>query len=286
MKEKIKKFLTIVFLIVFIVSITYIISYFYTGYKDKKDLKELKDIMKVQELKNLETTEVTNQNDNELNSNENNSELIMDANNINQEKNISSNFEELKKVNEDIVAWVRIDDTDIDYPILQAKDNDYYLDRNYKKEYSRNGSIFLDYRYDFSKDNQVFLVYGHNNNDKMMFNELLKYEKEDFFEKHKKIELITEDESSLYNIISIFKSEVYSKDETNIFKYYNFIDLSNQEVFNYYVKNIRDMSVYKSDENIEYGDELLVLSTCEYSKQNGRFVVVAVKENKWSENNE
>lgn len=285
MKDKIKKFFTIVFLSIFIVSITYIISYFYTSYKDQNDLNELKDIMKVQEIENkkvLSQNDIGNSEELENNSLESN----IYENVINQENRKKSNLKELQKINSDIVAWIRIDETDIDYPILQANDNDYYLERNYKKEYSRNGSIFLDYRYDFSKDNQVFLVYGHNNNDKMMFNELLKYEKEDFFEKHRKIELITEDESSLYNIISIFKSEVYSKDETNIFKYYNFIDLSNQEVFNYYVKNIKDMSVYKCDENIEYGDELLVLSTCEYSKQNGRFVVVAVKENEWSENNE
>lgn len=275
MKEKIKRFLTILFLSIFVISIAYIIGYFYTSYSDKKDMEELQNIMNFQEFKNLEPTQVITENKEE------NSENTLNENTDNklvQIKNENLNLKEVKKVNEDIVAWVKIDGTKINYPILQAKDNDYYLYRNYKKEYSRNGSIFLDYRYDFSKENQVFLLYGHNNNDDMMFNELLRYENKEFYENHKNIELITENEISSYRIVSVFKSEVYNKENTNVFKYYNYIDLSDEDVFNNYVQNIKNKSIYEINETINYGDEILVLSTCEYSKPNGRFVVVAKKQ--------
>lgn len=276
MKEKIKKFLTILFLSIFIISIAYIIGYSYTSYSDKKDMEELQKIMNFQEFKNLEPTQVITENKEEKSKNTLN---VNTDNELVQIKNENLNLKEVKKVNEDIVAWVKIDGTKINYPVLQAKDNDYYLYKNYKKEYSRNGSIFLDYRYDFSKGNQVLLLYGHNNNDDMMFNELLRYENKEFYENHKNIKLVTENEISSYRIVSVFKSEVYNKENTNVFKYYNYIDLSNEDIFNNYVQNIENKSIYKIDETINYGDEILVLSTCEYSKPNGRFVVVAVSKN-------
>ena len=170
MKEKIRKFLAIVFLLIFIISITYIIAYFYTTYKNETNLKELQSIMntvRVVENKNIASeNEPQNANSYEVNQEKNNNAKI-------------ENFKELKKLYSNIVAWIEIENTTINYPIMQSNDNDYYLYRNYKNEYSRYGSIFLDYKYDFSKDSQNFLIYGHNNNDEMMFNELLKYQEKE-----------------------------------------------------------------------------------------------------------
>ena len=161
---------------------------------------------------------------------------------------------------------------------MQSNDNDYYLYRNYKNEYSRYGSIFLDYKYDFSKDSQNFLIYGHNNNDEMMFNELLKYQEKEYFEAHPSINLITENDITNYKIVSVFKSQVYSQDATNVFRYYNYVDLSNEDTFTNYITNVKKASIYDIDIEPKLGDDIITLSTCEYSKPNGRFVIVGISE--------
>lgn len=269
MKEKIRKFLAIVFLLIFIISITYIIAYFYTTYKNETNLKELQSIMntvRVVENKNIASeNEPQNVNSYEVNQEKNNNAKI-------------ENFKELKKLYSNIVAWIEIENTTINYPIMQSNDNDYYLYRNYKNEYSRYGSIFLDYKYDFSKDSQNFLIYGHNNNDEMMFNELLKYQEKEYFEAHPSINLITENDITNYKIVSVFKSQVYSQDATNVFRYYNYVDLSNEDTFTNYITNVKKASIYDIDIEPKLGDDIITLSTCEYSKPNGRFVIVGISE--------
>lgn len=269
MKEKIRKFLAIVFLLIFIISITYIIAYFYTTYKNETNLKELQSIMntvRVVENKNIASeNEPQNVNSYEVNQEKNNNAKI-------------ENFKELKKLYSNIVAWIEIENTTINYPIMQSNDNDYYLYRNYKNEYSRYGSIFLDYKYDFSKDSQNFLIYGHNNNDEMMFNELLKYQEKEYFEAHPSINLITENDITNYKIVSVFKSQVYSQDATNVFRYYNYVDLSNEDTFTNYITNVKKASIYDIDIEPQLGDDIITLSTCEYSKPNGRFVIVGISE--------
>lgn len=269
MKEKIRKFLAIVFLLIFIISITYIIAYFYTTYKNETNLKELQSIMntvRVVENKNIASeNEPQNVNIYEVNQEKNNNAKI-------------ENFKELKKLYSNIVAWIEIENTTINYPIMQSNDNDYYLYRNYKNEYSRYGSIFLDYKYDFSKDSQNFLIYGHNNNDEMMFNELLKYQEKEYFEAHSSINLITENDITNYKIVSVFKSQVYSQDATNVFRYYNYVDLSNEDTFTNYITNVKKASIYDIDIEPKLGDDIITLSTCEYSKPNGRFVIVGISE--------
>lgn len=265
MKEKIRKFLFVVFLIIFIISMIYIVSYLYTMKKDEKDLNELQSMM------NIETKEVSTK-PIEATENENIEEKNQDVN-----KNIIKleNFKKLQSENSNIVAWLEIENSSINYPVLQGNDNDYYLYKNYKGEYSRNGSIFLDYRYDFEEDNQNFFVYGHNNNDQMMFNELINYQNEEYFKSHKNITLITNQDVEDYEIIAVFKSEIFNKDITNVFKYYNYMDFETEEKFNEYINNCKQKSLYKTEMTPEYGDKILTLSTCEYSKPNGRFVVVA-----------
>ncbi len=266
MKEKIRKFLFITFLIIFIISMIYIVTYLYTMIKDEKELSVLQDIMN-SEINEDISLNIVKTSENEIIANKNED--------IDKLDNKIENFKKLQNEYSDIVAWLEIENTQINYPVLQGKDNDYYLYKNYKGQYSRNGSIFLDYRYDFSKDNQNFFVYGHNNNDQMMFNELLKYSEEEFYNSHKKISLITAKEIEDYEIISVFKSEIFSKDINNVFKYYNYINFESEDKFNKYINNCKEKSLYKIESLPKYGDKILTLSTCEYSKPNGRFVVVA-----------
>lgn len=186
---------------------------------------------------------------------------------------------ELKQENNDIVGWLEIDGTNINYPVLQGEDNEYYLKHNFKGEYISTGSIFLDKDYDFSKPSSNLLVYGHRNKVGLMFDELIKYKDEDFYKEHKKIRFTTADEDVEYEIMSAFKSRVYYKDEENVFRYYYFVDAQNKEEYDEYVTNSKEVSLYDTGVTAEYGEQLLTLSTCDYEVTNGRFVVVAVKVN-------
>ena len=184
---------------------------------------------------------------------------------------------ELKQENADIVGWLEIDGTNINYPVLQGKDNDYYLKHNYKHKYISTGSIFLDKDYDWNKPSSNLLIYGHRNKVGLMFDELIKYKDETFYKEHKTIRFTTADEDAEYEIMSAFKSRVYYKDEKNVFRYYYFIDAENKEEYDEYVTNSKEVSLYDTGFTAKYGEQLITLSTCDYEVENGRFVVVAVK---------
>lgn len=189
-------------------------------------------------------------------------------------------LEELQKENSDIVAWLEIEGSNINYPILQAKDNEYYMTRNYKKQYSKNGSLFLDKDYNWDLPSTNLLIYGHNNRgSNEMFSSLIKYKEKSYYNEHKKIRLTTNKEDVEYEIIAVFLSRVYYKSEKDVFRYYYFINAENEQEFNEYVENSKKASLYDIDATAKYGDQLLTLSTCEFSQEDGRLAVVAKKIN-------
>lgn len=184
---------------------------------------------------------------------------------------------ELQEQNADIIGWLEIENTDINYPVLQGTDNSYYMTHNYKKEKSKNGSIFLNADYDWNIPSNNLLIYGHNLGNGMMFQELLKYEKESYYQEHPTIRFTTANEDAEYEIISVFKSRVYYKSEKNVFRYYFFINSKSEEEYNAFVKNAKNASLYSIDATASYGDQLITLSTCSYHVEDGRFAVVGRK---------
>ena len=111
-----------------------------------------------------------------------------------------------------------------------------------------------------------------------MFEDLIKYSKEDFYKQHQTIRFTTTSEDAVYKIISIFYSRVYYKSEKDVFRYYYFTNAENENDFNDYVQKCKKASIYNIETSATYGDQLLTLSTCEYSRENGRFAVVARKQ--------
>lgn len=186
-------------------------------------------------------------------------------------------LEELQKVNKDIVAYIEIPGTNISYPVLQSKDNDYYMYRNYKKNNSKDGSIFLDKEVDLNLPSTNFLLYGHNNENGKMFSELLNYKKESFYKEHPTITFITNAEEAEYEIIAVFLSKVYYKTDKNVFRYYYFINAETVMDYEYFIINSKNASLYDTGKTAKYGDQLLTLSTCSYHVEDGRFAVVAKK---------
>lgn len=184
-------------------------------------------------------------------------------------------LEQLKKENSDIVSWIQINDTTINYPILQTNNNEYYVTHNYLKEKSRYGSIFLKAECDLLDKNSNLIVYGHHMKDKQMFYPLIKYINKDYYEKHKTIQITTLEEECTYTIMSVFKSRVFYEDEKDVFKYYNYTDLKDEKKYEEFIKKCKEIEIYDTGVTAKYGDRLLTLITCDYSQKNGRLVVVA-----------
>ena len=180
------------------------------------------------------------------------------------------NMQELYNANNDIVGWLEIDNTNINYPVMQTKDKpNYYLRRNFYKEYSQWGTPFLAENCDIqSSDNLI--IYGHHINNSKMFGELEHYKKEEYYKNHKYIKFYTMNEKKEYEIIAVFKTVAYTG-----FKYYQYSNFNNEREFETFINKCRELSFYHIEKNINYGEKLITLSTCEYSQENGRLVVIA-----------
>lgn len=203
------------------------------------------------------------------------SENKSEADNLSFEEKESSksyNFDSIKNINSDVVGWIKIDGTKVNYPIMQSNnDNNYYLHRNIYKEYSSIGSIFTPNICNLKTDDNIIL-YGHHIKDGSMFGSLTKYKNYNYYKEHKYIKLMNDECSfSEYEIIAIIVTNVSD------FKYYGFTKAENQNQYNNYIKDCQNMSIYETGVQANYGDKLITLITCEYSQNNGRMIIVAKK---------
>ena len=185
-------------------------------------------------------------------------------------------YQTLYSLNKRLIGWVKIDDTYIDYPVLQTVNNDYYLNHNFDQEEDKNGSIFLDKDCSIYPRSTNLILYGHHMRSGRMFGQLNKYSSEKFYKEHKYIQFDTIYEKGTYEVMYVFRSKIYEESEI-VFKYYQFTDAVSETEFESNMKQMADMSLYDTGVNAEYGDELLTLSTCDYYTSDGRFVVVAKK---------
>lgn len=186
----------------------------------------------------------------------------------------SSPYAALKEENDDLFGWVKIAGTKVDYPVMYTpQEPEYYLRRAFDKSDSISGVPFLDGNY--TEGGKHYLVYGHNMKNGTMFHALLNYKDADFWEEHPVITFDTIQESGTYAVIGAFYSRVYYQDETDVFRFYSYPDLSDPTLFSEYMENVAASSLYDTGETAKYGDTLLTLVTCSYHTENGRFVVVA-----------
>ena len=181
---------------------------------------------------------------------------------------------QLREKYPNIIGWIKIDGTNIDYPVTQWTDNNYYLTHDYNNKLSKLGSIYLHKDVDVNRPSANFMIYGHNITTGVMFNELINYKKQSFYNNHKIIKFTTINKDAEYEIVSVMLTKVYSQN-TNTFKYYHFIDTAKESEYNSYISNVKGLSLYDTGITAKYGDQLITLTTCEYSQKNGRIVVVA-----------
>lgn len=178
--------------------------------------------------------------------------------------------------NQRLIGWVKIDDTIVDYPVMQTVNNEYYLDHNFNQEEDRNGCIFMDYQCDVIRGCDNIILYGHHMKSGKMFGTLNKYSKESYYEEHPVIQFDTIYEKGTYQVMYVFRSKVYSEEDVT-FKYYQFINAASEKEFNSAMNEMAALSLYDTGVTASYGDQLLTLSTCDYQENKGRFVVVAKK---------
>ncbi len=189
----------------------------------------------------------------------------------------------LKEINSDIIGWIKMDNTVIDYPVLWEKDDNenyqYYLNHNYKKEYSGYGSIFLDYRCTKGTDSKNIVLHGHHMNDGSMFGNLLKYGTTSgdlkFYKKCPTITFDTPDGDATYKIISIFKTNSLSSHG----EFFNYMigNFNSDSEFMNFVYNLKIRSLINCPVSVNADDTLITLSTCSYEFSEFRTVVVARK---------
>ncbi|MCH5274350.1 MAG: class B sortase [Lachnospiraceae bacterium] len=187
---------------------------------------------------------------------------------------VLDDYKTLYTLNKNLIGWVKIDDTYIDYPVLQTTNNEYYLDHNFDQEQDKNGSIFLDKDCSIFPRSDNLIIYGHHMRSGRMFGQLNKYSSESFYEDHKYIQFDTIYEMGTYEVMYVFRSKIYEESEI-VFKYYQFTNATSEIEFNSYMREMAEMSLYDTGVTAQYGDELLTLSTCDYYTDYGRFVVVA-----------
>lgn len=176
-------------------------------------------------------------------------------------------FQSLLDINPNIVGWLTIDNTKIDYPILQSSDNNHYLDRDYKEDISKSGSVFMDFRNQAESLDKQTIIYGHQMKDGSMFGQLDKFLDEDFFSQNKDFQFDTISESYKVEVFSVYVT-------TTDFNYIE-TDFSTNEEYVDFIELIKGKSNIPTDIQVTEKDNIITLSTCNdlQDPEDGRLVL-------------
>ncbi|SDC34771.1 sortase B [Terribacillus halophilus] len=192
---------------------------------------------------------------------------VQESNAVTSKYPVRPQFQSLLHTNPNIVGWLSIENTKIDYPILQSSDNSHYLNRNYKEDKSKSGSIFMDFRNDAESLDRQTIIYGHQMKDGSMFGQLDRFLDEDFFSQNKEFQFDTVAESYKVEIFSVYVT-------TTDFNYIE-TDFSTDEAYMDYVDVIKEKSKIPTDMEVTKKDNIITLSTCNtlQDPEDGRLVL-------------
>lgn len=244
--EKWTIILSVLFSIIFVVCGVLLTIYYVRGYRERKALEELK----------IQTgISVQNQNSN-----------------FEYDKNIKSellHLQLLKTSNYDLIGWIKINDTKINYPVMQTlSDPQYYLHYDFNKRYSKSGLPFLDAQCNLENSKNL-IIHGHNMKDGSIFAGLMKYTNKDFYEQYKFIFFYTLKEKLNYEVVSVFHIQTAN---AKIRSVYNNMDSGNVKEN---LRLIKSLSIYDTGIQLKSDDKFLMLSTCSYNRPNERLVIFA-----------
>jgi len=241
-----------------------------TDQEYEKDTKSLKSLIKEPEVSHAESAET--------------SSTALKTDTENEETSSSmkadykSRYADLISQNSEFLGWIRIEDTNIDLPVVWRKnDNDFYLHHGFDLTESVYGVPFLGGNCDPTPGSSCnnYVIYGHHMKTGLVFSNLEKYRDQSFADTHPDVTFNTIYEDGIYEV---FGACAIGVDDDSNFQYYNETSMDSKE-FTSFVKKVKERSLIKSDIEPVYGDRLLTLSTCEYTHTNGRFVLFAKKKN-------
>ncbi|MEM1485032.1 class B sortase [Oscillospiraceae bacterium PP1C4] len=244
-KEIFRKMILIIAVLVFVCSSTYIISFYSQSASNKKLSEDLASMY----VEGMNETDMENV-------------KVPDG----YPKDYQKKFANLYKINSDIAGWIKIEDTQVNYPVVHYTDNDFYLRRDFNKKNNKHGVPWLDYHDKLNPQSDNYVIYGHNMTDGQMFGELMKYKGKDglaFLQSHPIISLADVYRDNEYKIFSVFITNI---DESygEVFYYNTYIDLKDPAAFNTFIDEVKARSYYDSNIDIKQGDQFLTLSTCSY----------------------
>lgn len=255
--EKNARIIRGILLIVIIICLFQIAGKTYSSFKHKKQQEQLSN--------SLQTENMQNDNGDSR------------KNEFYENTGILPKYEELYAANNDLAGWLSIEGTEIDYPVVQCEDDEYYLNHNFYNEEDNYGCLFMRDYADINTPGTNVIIYGHSMKDGSMFGSLDEYESEKFYAEHKLIHFDTLYEERVYEVMAVFPSRIYGEDE-DVFKYYQFYQADTEEEFQDFYKNVKRLSLYDTGVTAEFGDTFITLSTCAYHVEDGRFVVVAKRQ--------
>lgn len=177
----------------------------------------------------------------------------------------------LQAENGDLAGWLTVPGTNIDYPVMHTPNApQYYLRKDFDKNYSLSGTPFLDGRCTLTSGNLI--LWGHNMKSGTMFADLLCYREADYAAAHSQILFTTPEAAQVYEVVAAFPTEV-NRDGV-YFRWYDYLDFPDEGTFDAFIRGLREKSLLPVPGDLAYGDTFLTMATCSYHDENGRFVVV------------
>ena len=266
MKKKILFCLFVVFAGIFLTTATLLIKYYVTSAREQNQFRDLAQLVENVRQELPEVSQPAGESTPEETTGVQEAEADREA-------QILPQYAQVYEMNPDMVGWMVLEGTVIDYPVMQTPDRkDYYLKRDFQKNYSARGCLYVQEEADVFAPSDNMTIYGHRMNDGSMFGALSGYTKKSFYEAHPRIRFDTLTQERTYQIIAVFRT---TADWDEGFAYHRFVDGEDEADFNRYVDTCMALSLYDTGYTAVYGDKLITLSTCEYTRANGRLVVVA-----------
>lgn len=298
--SKIRRIVGLICLTIAFVSFAFFAFAEYSEYKATKEMKQLQNIKKgaqtgqaagagqVADIGGIDITlseigdttmennkNADNNNGTDKNVEEQTEETVQEE--TKPEKKMLSEYQEVYAQNNELMGWIRVPGTQIDYPVMQSASSDeYYLEHDFYGNEDKNGTLFISRDNDYIDRDTNIIVYGHNMKSGLMFGELKHYLEDNFWNEHRTVEFDTLYDKGVYEIVAVCLAEVgYQDDEA--FKYYQVHNIQSKNDFKSYKSNIKMLSVFGGDVDIAYGDKLLTLSTCNSYTEDGRLFLIAKK---------
>lgn len=257
---------------IFLVSAGFLADYFIKSQKHAAQFDDLSALVEQAQQRPL-PTEPTGSNNSEPTNPPEIPHVTVTHPETGEELRILREYAPIFQMNPDLIGWIKIENTNLNYPVMQTIDSpNYYLHRDFYHEYSNHGCIYVSEACDIESPSDNLTIYGHKMKDGSMFAMLHEYMDEDFYREHPIIIFDTLTEHHTYEILSVFLT---TASVGQGFHYHEFVDAKNETEFDVFVGRCKDLALYNTGVDASYGDKLITLSTCEYSQDNGRLVVVA-----------